>query len=76
VVEENRYWIDIVTLIAAVRAALGKAEEEILRDHVGHRVEHAIESGYKDEQRQRINEIMVVLGRARRNRRALALSVP
>ena len=65
-VDENRYCIDIVTQIAAVRAALGKAEEEILRDHVAHCVEHAIESGDKDEQRQKITEIMEVLGRARR----------
>ena len=66
VVDENRYCIDIVTQIAAVRAALGKAEEEVLRDHVRHCVEHAIESGDKGEQRQRINEIMDVLGRPRR----------
>src|SRR5216683_7109359 len=33
-VEDDRYCIDIVTQIAAVRAALRKAEEEILRDHV------------------------------------------
>jgi len=65
-VDENRYCIDIVTQIAAARAALGKAEEEILRDHVAHCVEHAIESGDKDEQRQKISEIMEVLGRARR----------
>ena len=58
--------IDIVTQIAAVRTALGKAEEEIPRDRVAHCVEHAIESGDKDDQRQKITEIMEVLGRARR----------
>ena len=41
-VDEDRYCIDIVTQIAAVRAALRRAEEEILRDHVAHCVEHAI----------------------------------
>jgi DNA-binding FrmR family transcriptional regulator len=35
-VEDERYGIDIVTQIAAVRAALRRAEEEILRDHVAH----------------------------------------
>ena len=34
-VEDDRYCIDIVTQIAAVRAALRRLEEEILRDHVG-----------------------------------------
>jgi DNA-binding FrmR family transcriptional regulator len=51
-VEEDRYCIDIVTQISAVRAALRRVEEEILRDHVGHCVEHAIASGNKAEQRR------------------------
>ena len=34
-VEEDRYCIDIVTQIGAVRAALRRVEEEVLRDHVG-----------------------------------------
>jgi DNA-binding FrmR family transcriptional regulator len=65
-VEEDRYCIDIVTQISAVRAALRRAEEEILRDHVAHCVEHAIASGNRRDQRQKIAEIMDVLGRAER----------
>jgi CsoR family transcriptional regulator, copper-sensing transcriptional repressor len=65
-VEEDRYCIDIVTQIAAVRAALRRLEEEILRDHVGHCVEHAIASGNKADQRQKIEELMAVIGRAER----------
>jgi DNA-binding FrmR family transcriptional regulator len=65
-VEEDRYCIDIVTQIAAVRAALRKVEEEILRDHVAHCVEHAINSGDKVDQRQKIAELMDVMGRAGR----------
>ena len=65
-VEEDRYCIDVVTQISAVRAALRRAEEEILRDHVAHCVEHAIASGDRDDQRQKIAEIMDVLGRADR----------
>jgi CsoR family transcriptional regulator, copper-sensing transcriptional repressor len=65
-VDEDRYCIDIITQIAAVRAALRRVEEEILRDHIGHCVEHAIVSGDADEQRQKIAELMDVLGRANR----------
>jgi CsoR family transcriptional regulator, copper-sensing transcriptional repressor len=65
-VHEDRYCIDVVTQISAVRAALRRAEEEILRDHVAHCVEHAIASGDKRDQRQKIAEIMDVLGRAER----------
>lgn len=65
-VEEDRYCIDIVTQISAVRAALRRAEEEILRDHVSHCVEHAITSGNKVDQRKKITEILDVLGRSDR----------
>ncbi len=65
-VEEDRYCIDVVTQISAVRAALRRAEEEILRDHVGHCVEHAIASGNKNDQRKKVSEIMDVLARAGR----------
>ena len=65
-VEDDRYCIDIVTQISAVRAALRRVEEEILREHVAHCVEHAIRSGDKDDQRQKVAEIMDVLSRAQR----------
>jgi DNA-binding FrmR family transcriptional regulator len=65
-VEDDRYCIDIVTQIAAVRAALRRLEEEILRDHVGHCVEHAINAGNKSDQRQKIEELMAVVSRADR----------
>jgi DNA-binding FrmR family transcriptional regulator len=65
-VEDDRYCIDIVTQISAVRAALRRAEEEILRDHVAHCVEGAIASGNRGQQRRKIAELMEVLGRADR----------
>ena len=65
-VEEDRYCIDVVTQISAVRAALRRAEEEILRDHVAHCVEGAIASGDKAAQRRKIAELMDVVGRADR----------
>ena len=65
-VAADRYCIDIVTQISAVRAALRRAEEEILRDHVAHCVEGAIASGDKTAQRRKIAELMDVVGRADR----------
>jgi len=65
-VDEDRYCIDIVTQISAVRAALRRVEEEVLKDHVAHCVEHAIASGDKADQRQKIAELMDVIGRAER----------
>ena len=65
-VETDRYCIDIVTQISAVRAALRAAEEEILSDHAANCVEHAISSGNRAEQRRKIAELMDVLSRASR----------
>jgi len=65
-VEEDRYCIDIVTQISAVRAALRRVEEEVLKDHVAHCVEHAIASGDKSDQREKIAELMAVIGRSDR----------
>jgi DNA-binding FrmR family transcriptional regulator len=65
-VEDDRYCIDIITQMAAVRAALDRVEEEILKDHVAHCVEHAISSGDKKDQRKKVAELMDVLSRAKR----------
>ncbi len=65
-VEEDRYCIDIVTQISAVRAALRRVEEEVMREHIAHCVEHAIVSGDRAEQRRKIAELMDVLSRTAR----------
>ena len=64
--DEDRYCIDVITQIAAVRAALRRVEEEVLEDHVRHCVEHAICSGDADEQRQKVAELLAVLRRSDR----------
>jgi DNA-binding FrmR family transcriptional regulator len=62
--DEDRYCIDVVTQISAVSAALRRVEEEVLRDHVAHCVEHAIASGDVKEQRRKVAELMGVFMRA------------
>jgi len=65
-VDEDRYCIDILTQLSAIRAALRRVEDEVLRDHVGHCVEHAIASGNAEEQRQKVAELIEVFARAQR----------
>jgi DNA-binding FrmR family transcriptional regulator len=65
-VEADRYCIDIVTQIAAVRAALRRVEEEVLSDHVAHCVNDAVASGNKADQRRKIAELMAVVSRSSR----------
>ncbi len=65
-VDENRYCIDLLTQIAAVRAALHKAEEEILRDHLSHCVAVAFAAGDVNEQRHKVDELVKTLARMTR----------
>jgi DNA-binding FrmR family transcriptional regulator len=65
-VGDDRYCIDIVTQVAAVRAALRKIEEAVLEDHVAHCVEEAILSGDPAAQRRKVAELIEALGRTGR----------
>lgn len=64
-VEEDRYCIEVITQLQAVKSALLRIEEAILKDHVSHCVAHAIKSGSAKEQTKKIDELMTVLARAR-----------
>jgi DNA-binding FrmR family transcriptional regulator len=64
-VEDDRYCIDVVTQVQAIVAALRKVEGEILNDHIAHCVEHAIKSGDKKAQREKVQELVQTLARAR-----------
>jgi DNA-binding FrmR family transcriptional regulator len=63
-VKDDRYCIDIVTQLSAARAALRRVEQEILRDHVGHCVKHAMRSDDRADQERKIEELMDVLARS------------
>ena len=65
-VEDDRYCIDILTQVQAVRAALAKVETEILKDHLDHCIEGAIVSGDADEQRRKAGELIELLSRTAR----------
>jgi len=65
-VEGDRYCVDVVTQISAVRAALHKTEEEILRDHVSHCVAEAFASGDETAQRDKLEELVDTIGRMSR----------
>jgi DNA-binding FrmR family transcriptional regulator len=64
-VEGDRYCIDVLTQIRAVRAALDKVEQEILHDHLQHCVAHAFHGGNAKERQTKIDELMEVLDKRR-----------
>ena len=64
-VEEGRYCIDILTQVQAVKAALNKVEDVLLKNHAAHCVEEAISNGDEAAQREKFNELVELFGRYR-----------
>ena len=64
-VEDDRYCIDVLTQIQAVRAALAKVESKLLKAHLDHCIESAIVSGDTDEQRKKASELIALFDHAR-----------
>jgi len=64
-VEEDRYCIDVLTQIRAVRAALDKVEQEVLHDHLRHCVADAFHGGSAKERQTKIEELLEVLDKRR-----------
>jgi DNA-binding FrmR family transcriptional regulator len=62
-VEEDRYCIDILTQIQAVKAALRRVEEQVLKDHAAHCVADAIKSGDARDQTRKFSELVELFGR-------------
>ena len=65
-VDEDRYCIDILTQLQAVRAALARVETEMLKDHIEHCIEGAIAGGDPAEQREKSRELIQLLERTAR----------
>lgn len=63
---EDRYCIDVLTQLQAVRAALAKVETEMLNDHLHHCIEAAISGGDAGDQRQKASELIQLLQRSTR----------
>ena len=62
-IEEDRYCVDVLLQIAAVRAALDQAGKLLLGAHVETCVRSAIESGARRERKAKIDELLEVFAR-------------
>ena len=65
-VEEDRYCIDVLNQVQAVRAALNRLESEILKRHAACCVSEAIASGDPEEQKQKFGELVDLFERSKR----------
>ena len=55
---EGRYCIDILQQTQAIKSALAKVEDAILKDHAATCIETAIASGEEEEQRKKFGELV------------------
>ena len=62
-VEEDRYCIDILTQVGAVKTALESVGLEILEDHVTHCVHDALSSGDPKTARAKSEELLAAVQR-------------
>jgi len=65
-VDEDRYCIDLLTQLQAVRAALHRVETEVLRDHLDHCVMGAMTGDDLEDRKAKAAELMELLARASR----------
>ena len=65
-VEDERYCMDILHQIQAIRSALAKVESQVLKDHAACCVSEAIASGDEAEQRTKFEELVDLLEKVRR----------
>jgi CsoR family transcriptional regulator, copper-sensing transcriptional repressor len=65
-IEDDRYCIDILTQIQAIKAALRKVEDELLKSHSNHCVAAAIRSGDVKEARTKFTELVDLFSKTSR----------
>jgi DNA-binding FrmR family transcriptional regulator len=62
-VEEDRYCIDVLTQIAAVKTALESIGYQLLSDHVSHCVHDALASGDQETVDEKSRELLAAVQR-------------
>ncbi|MBX9706582.1 MAG: metal-sensitive transcriptional regulator [Caulobacteraceae bacterium] len=65
-VEDDRYCVDVLAQIQAVRAALARVESEVLKDHLDHCVMGAMTGDDRADRKTKASELIELLGRASR----------
>ena len=64
-IKQDRYCIDVLTQLRAMRAALARVESEMLKAHLDHCIESAIVSGDQAQQRAKAGELIDLLKQTR-----------
>jgi len=65
-IEDRKYCIDILTQIYAIKGALSRVEENILKKHFRNCVTEAVKGASEKEKRQKLDEILKLIHQTRR----------
>ena len=65
-IEDDRYCIDILTQMQAIKSALRKVEDELLKSHSAHCVADAIKSGNAKDARAKFAELVDLFSKTAR----------
>lgn len=65
-IDEERYCIEILQQMQAVKSAFAKVEDAILKDHSATCVEKAIASGDPVEQRKKFGELVELMSKVKK----------
>jgi DNA-binding FrmR family transcriptional regulator len=61
-IDQDRYCIDVVRQMQAIKAALSGLEKIVLDDHLQTCVDHALKSDDVEARREKVEELVAVLG--------------
>ena len=65
-IEDDRYCIDILHQLQAVKSALAKVESQVLKNHAAHCVADAIRSGDAEDQKAKFGELVELFEKVKR----------
>ena len=65
-IEDERYCIEVLQQIQAIKSALAKVEDAVLKDHAATCIETAIRSGEEVEQRKKFEELVDLFAKMKR----------
>ncbi len=65
-IENHRYCIDILNQIYAIKGALGRVEEKILKRHFEHCVTEAVTGTSEKEKQQKLAEVLKLIHQTRK----------
>ncbi len=65
-IEDDRYCIDVVRQVQAIKGALAGLEGDVLDDHLDTCVETALKGDDLSERREKVEELVAILGGRKR----------